>query len=150
MEIISTQFNNNNLIQTMAEILEMLMIQCTRNSNWFNKLIINLFTYRRSIIEVLFSHDFGQYLTEIENKMKELLIRSKQKLKRFFEKTYRIREAAPILGLSRLINNHPSLDLTWISFCKNSWFENSEKFYLLNLWLLIRSFPKYIIIKGII
>lgn len=54
----------------MAKILETLMIQYTRNLNWFNKLLIKLPAYRRSIIKVLFSDDFRQYLIEMENKMK--------------------------------------------------------------------------------
>lgn len=42
----------------MTKILEMLMIQCIRDLNWFNSLIINLFEYTKVIIKVLFSDIF--------------------------------------------------------------------------------------------
>ena len=48
----------NNPTSTMAEILETIMIQRTRNSNWFNGPIINLLRHTRSIIEVAFLVSF--------------------------------------------------------------------------------------------
>ncbi len=68
---------------------------------------------------------------EIESKLKQLL--AINKFERFFEKAYKIRAVAAIPGLSRLIHNDPSLDLTWTQFCRNGWLENTENPYLLNL-----------------
>ena len=66
------------------------------------------------IIEVSFFNTFWPFLTVMENKIKQLLNQeeSKHKFKRFFEKIYRIRGAATIPRLFRLIHNNPSLDLT--------------------------------------
>ncbi len=94
----------------MAEILETLMIQCTRDLNWFNEPIINICAHTRSIIEVLFFNEFHQYLIEIENKITQLLVINKFEC--FFEKAYKIRAAALIPGLSRFIYNNPLLDST--------------------------------------
>ena len=54
------------------------------------------------------------FLIEIENKVKQLLNKkgSRHEFERFFEKAYKIRAAAAILELSRLIHDDPSLDLT--------------------------------------
>ncbi len=104
--------------------------------------------HTRSIIEVLFLNDFRQYLTEMENKIEQLLVINK--FERFFEKAYKIRAAAAILGLSRLIYDDPSLDLTWIQFCRNNWFENTENPHLQNLQLLMSSLSRYVIVNGII
>lgn len=50
----------------------------------------------------------------MKNKIKHLLNKNelKHEFKRFFEKEYKIKAAAAILGLSKLIYNDPSLDLT--------------------------------------
>ncbi len=57
----------------------------------------------RSIIKVLFSNDFRQYLTEIESKLKQLL--AINKFEYFFEKVYKIRAAVVIPGLLKLIHD---------------------------------------------
>ncbi len=132
----------------MAEILETLMIRCTGDLNWFNGPIINIPAHTRSIIEVLFPNDFRRYLTEMERKLKQLL--AINKFERFFEKAYKIRAAVAIPGLSRLIHDDPSLNLTWTQFCRNGWLKNTENPYLLNLQLLMSSLPKYAMVKGII
>ena len=93
----------------MAKILEILMILCIGDSNWFNRPIINIPMHMRLIIKILFSNKFCQYLTKIENKIKQLLVINK--FERFFEKVYKIRATAAIPGLSRLIYNNSSLDL---------------------------------------
>ncbi len=147
-EFIPSQSIDNSPIRTMAKILETLMIRRIGDSNWFNRPIINILAHTRSIIEVLFSNDFRWYLTEIESKFKQRL--AINKFKRFFEKAYKIRAATAIPGLSRLIDDDPSLDLTWTQFCRNGWLENMKNPYLLNLQLLMSSLPKYIIVKRII
>ena len=104
----------------MAEILEILVIQYIRDLNWFNGPIINILTHIRSIIKVLFFDNFCGYLIEMENKIKQLLAGLLiNKFKRFFKKAYKIRAAAAIPGLSRLIHNDPSIDLIWTQFCRN-------------------------------
>ncbi len=148
IEFILGWLNDNSPIWTMAKILETLMIQHTRDSNWFNRPIINIPTHTRSIIKVSFPNDFCQYLKEIESKLKQLL--AINKFERFFEKAYKIRVAVAIPRLSRLIHDDPSLDLTWIQFYRNGWLENTENPYLLNLQLLMGSSPKYTMVKGII
>ncbi len=147
-EFISSQLIDNSPIRTMAEILETLMIRCTGDLNWFNGPIINIPAHTRSIIKVSFPNDFRRYLTEMESKLKQLL--AINKFERFFEKTYKIKATAAIPGLSRLIHDNPSLDLTWTQFCRNGWLENTKNPYLLNLQLLMSSLPKYIMVKGII
>ncbi len=147
-EFIPSRSIDNSPIQTMAEILETLMIQCTEDSNWFNGPIINIPAYTKLIIEVSFPNDFRRYLTEMESKLKQLLVINK--FKRFFEKAYKIRATAAIPGLSRLIHDDPSLDLTWTHFCRNGWLENMENPYLLNFQLLMSSLPKYTMVKGTI
>ena len=84
----------------------------------------------------------------MENKIKQLLIINK--FEHFFKKAYKIRTAAIIPRLLRLIYNNPSLDLTWTQFCRNGWLKNTKNFYLLNLQLLISSLPKYAMVKKII
>ncbi len=84
----------------------------------------------------------------MESKLKQLL--AINKFECFFKKAYKIRAATAIPGLSRLIHDDPSLDLTWTQFCKNGWLENTENPYLLNLQLLMRSLSKYDIVKEII
>ena len=113
-EAIPYLLTENNPICTMAEILEIIMIQCTGDSSWFNRPIINLPRYTRSIIEVTFPDSFRPFLTEIENKVKQLLNKEglRHEFERFFEKAYKIRTAAAIPALSRLIYNDPFLDLT--------------------------------------
>lgn len=113
-EAIPYQLTKSNPIRTMDEILEALMIRQTRDSSWFDRPIINLPTYTRSIIEVSFSNNFRPFLIAMENKIKQLLNKegSKYEFERFFEKAYKIRAAAAISRLSRLIHNNPSLDLT--------------------------------------
>lgn len=54
-------------------------------------------------MKVLFSDNFYQYLIKIENKIKKLLEGLKYKLKRFFEKIYKIRVTVMVLGLFRLM-----------------------------------------------
>lgn len=118
-EFIPSLSNNNNSIRTIAELLEILIIQCTRDLNWFNRLIINIPTHTKLIIKVLFSHNFRQYLTKIKNKKKQQLVGwLMNKLERFFKKVYKIRVAA-IPGLLKLIQNNLSLNLTWNQFYKN-------------------------------
>lgn len=96
----------------MAKILEILMIQCIKNLNWFNKSIINILTHIRYIIEVSFSNNFYQYLIEKENKIKQLLVRSlNNKFERFFQKIYKIKALTTISRLSKLIYNNLSLHL---------------------------------------
>ncbi len=85
------------------------MIQYIRDSNWFNRPIINILMHMRLIIKVLFPNDFHQYLTEMENKIKQLL--AVNKFEHFFEKTYKIKVAAAIPELLRFIHNNLSLDL---------------------------------------
>ncbi len=147
-EFIPSRSIDDSLIRTIAEILETLMIQRTGDSNWFNGPIINILVNTRSIIDVSFPNDFRRYLTEIESKLKQLL--AINKFECFFKKAYKIRAAAAIPGLSRLIHDDPSLDLTWTQFCRNGWLENTENPYLLNLQLLMSSLPKYAMVKGII
>ncbi len=115
-EFISSRWNDNNPIRTMAKILETLMIKCPRDSNWFNRPIIYIPAHTRSIIKVLFPNDFLWYLTEIENIIKQLL--TVNKFECFFEKVYKIRVAAVISRLLRLIYDDPLLDLTWTQFCR--------------------------------
>ncbi len=69
-EFIPSRSNDNSLIQTMAEILETLMIRRTGDLNWFNGPIINIPAHTRSIIEVFFPNEFCQYLTEMKSKIK--------------------------------------------------------------------------------
>lgn len=75
----------------------------------------------------------------MENKIKQLLNKegSKHEFEHFFEKTYKIRAAAVIQGLFRLIHDNPSLDLTWTQFGKHGWLENLKNPYLQNIQLLI-------------
>ena len=61
-----------------------------------------------------------------------------------------MRAAAAIPGLSRLIHDNPSLDLTWTQFYKHGWLENPENPYLQNIQRLIWSSPKYAKMKKII
>ena len=116
----------------MAEILEAFMIQQTGDSSWFDGPIINLPTYMRSIIKVSFPNNFRPFLIAMENKIKQLLNKegSKHEFERFFEKAYKIKTAAAISGLSRLIHDNPFLDLTWTQFCKHGWLENPKNPYL--------------------
>ena len=86
------------------------MIQRTKNLNWFNGLIINIFVHTKLIIKVLFLNKFRQYLIKIENKIKQLLVINK--FEYFFEKMYKIKIAAAILKLLRLIYDNLLLDLT--------------------------------------
>lgn len=72
----------------------------------FNRSIINLPTHIKLIIKVLFFDDFCQYLTEIENKIKQLLVRWINKFERFFEKMYKIKAATAIPRLLKLIYNN--------------------------------------------
>ena len=91
----------------MVEILEILMIQHTKDLNWF----INILMYIRLIIKVLFPNNFRRYLTEMENKIKQLLAGlSINKFECFFEKVYKIRAVAVIPGLSKLIHDDLSHD----------------------------------------
>lgn len=55
---ITNHITKNNFIQTMAKILEILIIRHIKDLNLFNKPIINLSVYIRLIIEVLFPNDF--------------------------------------------------------------------------------------------
>ncbi len=128
-KFISSLLNDNNLIWTMDKILKTLMIQHIRDWNWFNRPMINLRAYTRSIIKFLFFNNFCQYLTEIENKIKQLLVESINKFEYFFEKANKIKIAATISRLSRLIYNNLSLDLIWTQFYRNGWLENMENFY---------------------
>ncbi len=116
-EFIPSQSNYNNPIQTIVKILETLMIKDTGDLNWFNGLIINIPIYTRSIIKVSFPPKFRQYLTEMKNKIKQLL--AIYKFERFFEKIYKIRAAVVLPELSKLIHNDPLLDLTSIQFYRN-------------------------------
>lgn len=106
-------------------------------------------TQRQDFFWIISSQDMDQSII-----YPQLLAGSKHKFERFFEKAYRIRAAAAIPGLSRLMNDDdPSLDLTWTQFCRNGWLENPENPYLQNLRLLHRvmcSSPKYAMVKGII
>lgn len=113
-EAISHQLTKNNLICTIAEILETLIIQQTRDSSQFNKPIINLPIHTKLIIEVFFLNKFQLFLIAIKNKIKQLLNKkgSKHEFKRFFKKTFIIKIAAAIPRLFRLIHNNLSLDLT--------------------------------------
>ncbi len=61
----------------MAKILETLLIQHMKDLNWFNGPIINILMHVRLNIKVLFPNDFCQYLTEMENKIKQLLLVNK-------------------------------------------------------------------------
>ena len=151
-EAIPLLLTKNNPISTMAEILETIMIRRTGDSSWFNGPIINLPRHTRSIIEVAFPDSFRPFLTEMENKVKQLLNKegSRHEFERFFEKAYKIRAAAAIPGLSRLIHDDPSLDLTWTQFCRNGWLEKPDNPYLQNIQRLIWSSPKYSRIKEII
>lgn len=88
------------------------MIQHIDDLNLFNGPIINLFRYTKLIIKVLFPDIFCQYLIDIKNKMIQLLEKLKYELEYFFEKAYKIRAIAVIPGLSRLIYNNLSLNLT--------------------------------------
>ena len=121
-EAIPLLLTKNNPISTMAEILETIMIRRTGDSSWFNGPIINLPRHTRSIIEVAFPDSFRPFLTEMENKVKQLLNKegSRHEFERFFEKAYKIRIVVVIPGLSRLIHNNLSLNLTWTQFCRNS------------------------------
>ena len=114
IEAIPYLLTENNLIHIMAEILETIIIQQIGNSNWFNGPIINLSRHTRSIIEVGFPNNFWPFLIEMKNIVKQLLNkeRSRHEFERFFEKTYKIKAAAAIPGLSRLIHDDPCLDLT--------------------------------------
>lgn len=136
----------------MAKILETLMIRRTGDSNWLNEPIINLPAHTRSIIEVSSPDSFRPCLTEMEYKIKQLLNKAglKHEFERFFEKAYKIRAAAAIPGLSRLIKDDPSLDLAWTKFCRNGWLENIENSYMQNLRRLMWSSPKYAMVKRII
>ena len=120
-EAIPHLLTKSNPIRTMAKILETLMIRCTGNSSWFDGPIINLPRHTKSIIEVAFPDALRPFLIEIENKIKQLLNEdgSRHEFERFFEKTYKIRAAAAIPRLSRLIHDDPSLDLTWMQYCRN-------------------------------
>lgn len=69
----------------------------------------------KSIINVSFSDNFCQYLTKIENKIKQLLEGLWiNKFERFFKKVYKMRAVTIIPRLLRLIYNNASLDLTRI------------------------------------
>ena len=88
----------------------------------------------------------------MENKVKQLLNKEglRHEFECFFGKAYKIRAAATIPELSRLIHDDPSLDLTWTQFCRNGWLEKSDNSYLQNIQRLIWSSPKYLRIKKII
>ncbi len=72
-KFISSWSNDNSPIWTTAKILEILIIRRTGDLNWFNEPIINIRAYIRLIIKVLFPNNFCWYLTEMENKIKQLL-----------------------------------------------------------------------------
>lgn len=76
----------------------------------------------RSIIEVSFSDFFRPFLTTIENKIKQPLNKkgSNHEFECFFEKAYKIKTAAAIPGLSKLIHDDLSLDLTWTQFVRTA------------------------------
>lgn len=71
IEFIPSLSNNNNSIWTIAELLKILMIQFIRDLNLFNKPMINIPTYIKLIIKVLFSYNFHQYLTKIKKNQKQ-------------------------------------------------------------------------------
>lgn len=53
--------------------------------------------------------------------------RAKPKLERSSKRRmYKIRAAAGIPALSELIDQDPSLDLTWTQFCKHGWLNNND------------------------
>lgn len=74
--------------------------------------IIYILLHKRLIIKVLFFDNFRQYLIEIKNKIKQLLVRLINKFKRFFEKVSKIIAAAIISKLLKLILNNLSINLT--------------------------------------
>lgn len=129
---ISHQLTKTNLIYTITEILETIMIRQTGDSSWFNRPIINLPIYTMLIIEVSFPNDFWPFSTAIKNNIKQLPNKegSKYKFERFFEKTYKIMAAIAIPRLFKLIHNDLFLDLTWMEFCKHSWLENPKNSFL--------------------
>lgn len=49
----------------MVKLLEILIILYIKDLNQFNKPILNLVVYKRSIIKVLFLKDFCQYVIKI-------------------------------------------------------------------------------------
>lgn len=134
-EAISHYLTKSNPICTLVEILEILMIQQTGDLSWFNKLIINLSTHIRSIIKVFFPNNFWPFFIVIENKIRQRLNkeRLKHEFKGFFEKAYKIKTAATIPRLSRLIHDNPFLDLTWTQFYKHGWLKNPKNPYLQNI-----------------
>lgn len=131
-EALPYQIMNCNPIHTMTNVLETIMIRRAKDSSWFNGPIINVPKHMRSIIEVLFPDYFWPFLTAMESKIKQMLDKegSKLEFERFFEKAYKIRAAVAIPGLSRLIHDNPSLDLTWTQFYKKGWLENPDNLYM--------------------
>lgn len=113
-EAILYQLIKSNPICIMVKIQEILMIWQTWDLSWFNKSIINLSTYTKLIIKIFFFNNFRPFLTAIKNKIKQLLNKEglKHEFEHFFEKMYKIKAVATILGLFMLIHNNSSLDLT--------------------------------------
>lgn len=138
-------------VESMAELLEVIMIRRTPESRWFGKTMVELPPHTRTEIAVEFPVDYRPALQQMENLIKSSLqtITSapgnppkKPTLARFFERAYKIRAVTVFPALAALVLQHPFLDLTWGQFLREEYQFDEDNPYVKNLPLLMSSSPK--------
>ena len=142
---------NQKPVESMAEILEMIIIWRTPESRWFGKIIVELPPHTCTEIAVKFPVNYKPALQQMENLIKSNLqtITSapgnppkKLTFARFFKRIYKIYIVTIFPTLVALILQHPFLDLTWGQFLGEEYQFNKNNPYVKKLPLLISTSPK--------
>ena len=145
------KMSNQEPVESMAELLEMIMIWRTPQSRWFGKTMGELPLHTCTEIAVEFSVNYRPALQQMENLIKSSLqiITSaprnpskKPTLTRFFEKAYKICAMIVFPPLATLVLQHPFFDLTWGQFLREEYQFDKDNPYVKNLPLLISLSPK--------
>ena len=113
--------SDQELVESMAKLLEMIMIWRMSESRWFDKIMVELLPHTCTEIAVKFPVDYKPALQQMENLIKSSLqtITSapgnppkKPILASFFERAYKICTMTVFQALAALVLQHSFLDLT--------------------------------------
>lgn len=138
-------------VEAMAELLEVIMIRRTSESEWFGKTMIELPPHNRVEISVEFPIDYRPALQQMEDLIKPSLKANASKpghpprkptLAKFFERAYKVRAVTFVPALAALVLRKPSLDLTWGQFIREDYLFDEDSPYITNISRLMSSSPK--------
>ncbi len=138
-------------VESIAELLEIVMIRRTSKSRWFGKTIVELLPHTWTEIIVEFPINYKPALQKMEDLLKSSLKTivsvpeippKKPTLARFFERAYKIRAMTVFPVLATLVLKHLSLDLTWGQFLSEKYQFDENNSYLKNISQLMSSLPK--------